>query len=256
MPTGYLTTTSMLDPWESLKVNERRQFLAADNGQNGGGGPEIDIYDVSGDCRFPQLLASSPSARRMAAPASPAPVIGHEGSWAPDGLTYYGGDLRNSGGQYYAVDTTDPTAPKLITRWTPGIAPTCTACRSATTAIAAISSRWEAWAAEPARLTDPNVAANNGLLIYDLSEIQARKPNPQVRLISKLFWKDGVGRAAHDSGQDQGQALRHLRRRRRLRRHRAAPRSCRPLRCRTDAVPDGADHRHQRREETRRSFRS
>src|ERR1700731_4519557 len=38
--TGFLQTTSMLDPWESLKVNERRQLLGADNGQNGGGGPE------------------------------------------------------------------------------------------------------------------------------------------------------------------------------------------------------------------------
>jgi len=28
-------------------------------------------------------------------------------------------------------------------------------------------------------------------MIYDLSEIQARKPNPQAKLISKLFWKDG-----------------------------------------------------------------
>src|SRR6267378_4989150 len=52
-PNGYLTTTSMLDPWESLKVNERRKLLAADNGQNGGGGPEVDIYNVSEDCRFP-----------------------------------------------------------------------------------------------------------------------------------------------------------------------------------------------------------
>jgi hypothetical protein len=29
------------------------------------------------------------------------------------------------------------------------------------------------------------------LLIYDLTDIQARKPNPQARLISKLLWKDG-----------------------------------------------------------------
>jgi len=61
-PSGYLTTSAMLDPWESLKVNERRQLLAADNGNNGGfngfGGPEVDIYDISGDCRTPQLLAS------------------------------------------------------------------------------------------------------------------------------------------------------------------------------------------------------
>jgi hypothetical protein len=33
--------------------------------------------------------------------------------------------------------------------------------------------------------------ARNGLLIDDLSEIQARVPNPQVHLISTLFWKDG-----------------------------------------------------------------
>ena len=64
-PTAYLTTTSMLDPWESLKVNERRQLLAADNGQNGGGGPEVDIYDVSGDCRRRSCLRASPSASRM-----------------------------------------------------------------------------------------------------------------------------------------------------------------------------------------------
>src|SRR5262249_34884838 len=55
--TAYLTTTSMLDPWESLKINERRQVLGADNGANGGGPGAIDIYDVSGDCRHPQLLA-------------------------------------------------------------------------------------------------------------------------------------------------------------------------------------------------------
>ncbi len=32
---------------------------------------------------------------------------------------------------------------------------------------------------------------DNGLVIYDVSDIQARKPNPQARLISKIFWKDG-----------------------------------------------------------------
>ena len=43
-----------------------------------------------------------------------APVIGHEGSLAPDGLTYYGGDLRNA--QYYAVDTTNPTRTEAARR--------------------------------------------------------------------------------------------------------------------------------------------
>jgi hypothetical protein len=198
-PTGYLTTTSMLDPWESLKVNERRQLLGADNGHNGGGGPEIDIYDISGDCRTPQLLATVPVGKSDGSTGLPHPVIGHEGAWAPDGLTYYGGDLRFTPpgatvrtGQYYAVDTTDPTHPALITSWTTGIP---------SSNVHGMSIRDDGnrgyfvsiggLGGSPADLTDPTKPANNGLLIYDLSQIQARMPNPQVRLVSKLLWKDG-----------------------------------------------------------------
>src|SRR5205823_12648812 len=42
--TAYLNSISMLDPWESLKVNKRRQVLGAVNGANGAGGPEFDLY--------------------------------------------------------------------------------------------------------------------------------------------------------------------------------------------------------------------
>jgi hypothetical protein len=201
-PTGYLTTTSMLDPWESLKVNERRQLLGADNGHNGGGGPEVDIYDISGDCRFPQLLATVAVGQADGSTGLPHPVVGHEGAWAPDGLTYYGGDLRfqytvagttsTASGQYYAVDTADPTHPSLITYWTTGIPGSNVHGMSISddgkrgyfVSIGGLSGT-------PADLTNPAVPANNGLLIYDLSQIQARLPNPQVRLISKLLWKDG-----------------------------------------------------------------
>jgi hypothetical protein len=185
-PTGYLTTTSMLDPWESLKVNERRQLLAADNGHNGGGGPEIDIYDVSDDCRTPQLLATVAVGKQDGSTGLPHAVIGHEGSWAPDGLTYYGGDLQHA--QYYAVDTADPTHPSLITAWVPGIA------NVHGMSISDDGNRGYFVSLgfnAPADLTDPTKPATNGLLVYDLSEIQARMPNPQVHLISKLLWKDG-----------------------------------------------------------------
>ena len=37
--TAYLNSISMLDPWESLKTNQRRKLLAAVNAQNGAGGP-------------------------------------------------------------------------------------------------------------------------------------------------------------------------------------------------------------------------
>jgi hypothetical protein len=196
-PTTYLTTTSMLDPWESLKVNERRQLLAADNGHNGGGGPELDIYDISADCRFPQLLSSIAVGKADGSTGTPAPVIGHEGSWAPDGLTYYGGDLRFTPpgttvrtGQYYAVDTTDPTAPKLITTWTTGV----TGARVHGLSISDDGNRGyfvSLGTVSGADLTNPGKPALNGLLIYDLTEIQARTSNPMPHLISQLLWKDG-----------------------------------------------------------------
>ena len=198
-PTGYLTTTSMLDPWESLKVNERRKLLAADNGHNGGGGPEVDIYDISVDCRYPQLQASIAIGLPDGSTGVPSdvPIIGHEGAWAPDGLTYYGGDLRYAApgttvrtGQYYAVDTTNPKEPKLITKWTTGV----TGANVHGMSISEDGTRGyfvSLGNVGGAGLTDPSVPAINGLLIYDLTDIQLRNPNPKPKLLGKVFWKDG-----------------------------------------------------------------
>jgi len=188
--TGYLQTSSMLDPWESLKVNERRQLLAADQGANGGGGPAVDIYDVSEDCRSPQLLASI-AVGTGADGAAPAPVapIGHEGSFAPDGLTYYIGDTTHR--SYHAIDLTDPTRPKYITTFdmkTIGLAAHGLSVSDDGNRLYAVSPGIPASAAD---LTNPNVAANNGFVILDTSEVQARLPNPQIKLISKFLFKDG-----------------------------------------------------------------
>src|SRR3989442_461069 len=194
-PTGYPTSVSMLDPWESLKTNARRKLLAADNGHNGGGGPEIDIYDLSGDCRFPQLLASVPVGTG-ADGGEVAPVIGHEGSWAPDGLTYYGGSPSQH--IYYAVDTADPTAPKLITTWLTPLRQGVAGFDGASHGLSISDDGNRGYMvsvglpASLADLTNPAVAPTNGLLIYDLSDIQLRKANPQAKLISSLLWKDGT----------------------------------------------------------------
>ena len=186
----------MLDPWESLKVNERRQLLAADNGQNGGAGPEVDIYDLSGDCRFPQLLASVAVGKADGSTGMPAAITGHEGAWAPDGLTYYGGDLREF--QYYAVDTADPTKPTLITTFNApfGLGPPYANVHGLSISddgnrayfVTAVYSSF----VDFANLSNPNVIPNNGLIIADVSDVQARKPNPKIRVISKLLWKDGA----------------------------------------------------------------
>src|SRR5262245_27633572 len=175
--TAYLTTSAMLDPWESLKVNERRKLLGAVNAQNGGGGPEIDIYDVSGDCRYPQLLSET-----VLTKPDGTPIIGHEGNWAPDGLTYYGADLRftqpsgapGNTGQYYAIDTTNTLQAKLIATWQTGVP---------NSNIHGLSVRDDGtrgyfvalgFGGNASQLLDPAVPASNGLLVYDLSDIQAR----------------------------------------------------------------------------------
>jgi len=188
-PTAYLTTSSMLDPWESLKVNERRQLLAADNGQNGGGGPEIDVYDLSGDCRYPQLLANAPVGTGLDGGIKPSfTPIGHEGSFAPDGLTYYIGDTTNR--SYHAVDVSDPSKPKMIASFdmkTLGLA-------SHGLSISEDGNR--AYVVTPglpavADVGNPAYNPINGFVILDTSDVQARKDHPQIRVISKFLFRDG-----------------------------------------------------------------
>ena len=194
-PTAYLTTASMLDPWESLKVNERRQLLAANNGHNGGAGPEVDVYDVSGDCRFPQFLTSTAVGKADGSTGIPAPVTGHEGSWAPDGLTYYGGDLAHF--QYVAVDMTDPTEPRLIATFNTGLGAGPPYANAHGLSISEDGNRAYFVTAVYSSFVDlttlgnPDVVPNNGLIIADISEIQARKPNPKMSIVSKLLWRDG-----------------------------------------------------------------
>jgi hypothetical protein len=195
--TSYLTTVSMLDPWESLKTNTRRELLAGDNGHNGGGGlggPEIDVYDLSVDCRFPQLLASEAVGTGAdGGVTNPVNPNGHEGAWAPDGLTYYRGDPANS--TYSAIDLSDPARPKEIAFF--DIAAALPALSSATTIFAhglSVSDdgnrAYVVALCSPAGF-NPATPACSGFAVLDTSEIQARKPHAQFKLISTFLEKDG-----------------------------------------------------------------
>jgi hypothetical protein len=191
--TGYLQTSSMLDPWESLKVNERRQLLMADQATNGGGGPGsgpgVDIYDLSQDCRAPQLLASAAIGTGTdGGPLAPVSPFGHEGAFAPDGLTYYIGDLPHS--MYHAVDVTDPTKPRYITTFdmaTIGLGTHGLSVSNDGNRVYAASLGFPTLAT----LTNPSVAPINGFVILDSSEVQERRPNAEIKLVSKFLYKDG-----------------------------------------------------------------
>jgi hypothetical protein len=193
-PTAYLTTISMLDPWESLKVNTPRELLGADNGHNGGGGlggPEVDFYDISVDCRYPQLLASVAVGTGTDG-GVPSPIFpnGHEGAWAPDGLTYYRGDLANA--MYHAIDASDPTRPKEIASFNIATALSpLTGIKSHGLSVSDDGKRAYVAVIGIPSTYDSSAPANNGFAVLDTSEVQARKPNAQIKLISSFLYKDG-----------------------------------------------------------------
>ena len=191
--TTSLTTPSMTDPWESLRINQRRQFLIADNGQNGGGGPEVDLYDVSGDCRSPQLLSTLAVGTGTDGGIVPTnSPIGHEGNISPDGLTYYVGDLRNAA--YYAVDVANTTKPKMISAINmsavvPGSNVHGLSISNDGNRVYAVVLGGPAFGAPPA-IVDP-AHPSNGFVIFDTSEVQQRLPNAQMKVVSTALFQDG-----------------------------------------------------------------
>jgi hypothetical protein len=187
--TMSLTTPAMLDPWEGLRTNPIRQMLFAANAADGQGGPEMDIYDLSADCRAPQLLASAPMSF-MASDGSTQPMKGHEGNISPDGMTYYVGDLTNN--LYHAIDVTNATRPRLIATFDMKKSPIGKSPHGMS--LSKDGTRLYAVAFDtgtPLDVVNPAFVANTGFITFDVSDIQARKPNPQFRVVSSVAYKDG-----------------------------------------------------------------
>lgn len=101
-----LTSPAMLDPHESLKVNERSALLAGVAGPDpAGNGPLFfDVYDLSADCAQPQQKAS----------VTLNLADGHEGEFNTDGTIFYGSGF----GGITAIDLKDAANPVVITRLT------------------------------------------------------------------------------------------------------------------------------------------
>ncbi len=151
--TATLSTPAMASPHESLVLNERRGLLAAVLGNPATYPGVVDLYDISADCRNPQLQSSLPVG-----------VLGHESGFAPDGNTFYATSIGT--GQVTAVDVSDPKLPKPLT-------------------VAQYNSHGFTVSEDGNR---GYIADSSGLIIVDLSEIQSRKHNPQMREISRLTW--------------------------------------------------------------------
>jgi hypothetical protein len=172
--TDYLTARAMQDPHESLKVNEKRKLLGAIKGPGFGPTEPTDrqfaFYDISGDCAHPKLLSD------VDVPGA----TGHAGDFAPDGRTYYGAAIALPG-NITAMDISDPTQPKLL-----GFMP-----HFHTHDLSVSRDGTRMYLAQPGNFLPFGFPGDNGLVIVDVSDFQFRRPNPQPRVISTLFWKDG-----------------------------------------------------------------
>ncbi|MBW3537213.1 MAG: hypothetical protein KY395_05495, partial [Actinobacteria bacterium] len=152
--TTTLLTPAMQSPHESVSLNQERGLLAAVLGTPFTAPGVLDIYDVSQDCRAPVLQSSLPVG-----------ILGHEGSFSPDGLTYYASALY--GGELTAIDVSNPLAP--VPLWT------------------------ERYVAHGLSVSDDGtrvyLARQGGLVILDTTQIQERVLNPTVPVVSELAWE-------------------------------------------------------------------
>ncbi|MCA1833444.1 MAG: hypothetical protein LC750_12090 [Actinobacteria bacterium] len=160
--TASLVTPAMQSPHESFSLNRSRGLLGAVFANPAFYHGQFDLYDVKDDCLHPTPLSTLPMG-----------VLGHEGSFSPDGNTYYAASLY--GHTLTAIDTSNPLATKII--WS--------------------STKWNVhgmnvsddgnllYFADVSRNGAPDIAgqtgtATKGLTILDVSQVQSRQLNPNV----------------------------------------------------------------------------
>jgi hypothetical protein len=176
-PTAYLDETAAgLNPHENNKVNEARGLLGLAQST----GPNFAVYDLNGDCAHPKLAST------FDVPNS----SGHMGGWSEDGKTYYiGQQFRGVPGILPIIDVTDPYDAKWLLNW----AFTLANPNGRPHDLSTNKDGTRLYAGQPGTFGAPPNNSSfgpDGLVILDTSDIAFRLPNPQIPVISTLFWDD------------------------------------------------------------------
>ena len=185
-PTSYLTSSAMVDPLESMKVNDRRQLLGAARSLNSPDGPVVDLYDISVDCRSPRWVSRTMPPRLPNDGSSEPPLRADEGTFSPDGATYYGTNLRT--GSIFPIDIGDPEKPKVLAEWSMPFNQRTSGLSISEDGNRAYLTLYGQGSAAFQRDTQ---SFNNGIVIADVSDVQARRKSPRINVISALLWGDG-----------------------------------------------------------------
>jgi hypothetical protein len=179
--TQLTDTAAALAPHETVHVQRGLLVAGQTTGPNAGAG-NFAVYDVSADCAHPVLKGSINAS---------SSALHHMGDFAPDGKTFYAS--QNGGGaSLYIFDVSDPAHPLALPPWNyvgdgrphsldlipdgflPGVP-------GGTLAFVGQNGSF------------PFTAGGDGLVVEDVSDYQFRRPNPQIRIVSKLFWPDQGG---------------------------------------------------------------
>jgi hypothetical protein len=153
--TDRLLTPAMQTPHESLVLSRERGLLVAVAGNLTTNVGQVDVYDVSQDCRHPVLKSSSPVG-----------FLGHESGLAPDGRTFYSASPASE--TLVGVDLSNPSVPLPI--W-----------------FGNYDSHGLSISNDGNRAYVAGIGS--GLIVLDTSEVQARVPNPTVREVARLQWE-------------------------------------------------------------------
>lgn len=162
LSTNLTSPAFAIGPWESLKVNEKRGLLAGAAVGPILGAVFLDVYDISKDCKQPVLMNKLAGNFTL-----PQTILGHEGGWSPDGNTYW---VTSTRGDIAAIGLEDPTKPKMLYM----AAPTD-------------SNHGFEFSTDGNRMYAATINPT-GVNIFDVSDIQQRKPNPQIRQVGSLYW--------------------------------------------------------------------
>ncbi len=165
--TATLSTPAMQTPHESLVVSQATGLVVSVLGNALTGPGQVDVFDASKDCRNPVFRSTLPVG-----------ILGHESGFSPDGKTFWAASLGAN--TLVAVDLSNPAVPTVVytgTWATHGVQ------------ISADGNRAYLAAGTGFPRNELGLQSDReGLQILDISEVQARKPNPVVKEVGALTW--------------------------------------------------------------------
>ena len=163
--TTRLITQAFAMPHESMTISPDRGLLMAAAATNATGPAVVDIYSLKQDCRHPTLMSSTPFG-----------ILGHEGNVTADGKTFW--VSANVEGVLAAIDISNPSLPSLAYFGVGQIV------------VHGFSLSPDGKTLYAARNGACLCTGSPGLEVWDVSQVQERKQDPQVTRLSSLTWPE------------------------------------------------------------------